>query len=63
MAARITFLLNRAVRAHFTTDHWKENMKRIDDCTRCGHCAAHCPYGIDTPVLLKQQQEGYFNMV
>jgi aryl-alcohol dehydrogenase-like predicted oxidoreductase len=63
MAARITFLLNRAVREHFTTEGWRENMRRIDGCTACGHCAANCPYGIDTPALLREQQKGYFKAV
>ncbi|MDR1665253.1 MAG: aldo/keto reductase, partial [Clostridiales bacterium] len=63
MAARITFLLNRSVRESFTTEDWRENMRRIDGCTGCGHCKAHCPYRLDTPELLKRQQKEYFSML
>ena len=62
-AARITFLMRRAVRAHFVTEEWQRNMRRIDDCTGCGHCKAHCPYGLDTPKLLKTQQRDYFAQI
>jgi len=62
-AARITFLLRRSVAANFNTADWKENMKNIDNCTRCGKCTAACPYGIDAAALLKLQQKEYFEMV
>ena len=62
-AARITFLMRRAVRAHFVTEEWRRNMRRIDDCTGCGQCKARCPYGLDTPKLLKTQQREYFSML
>ena len=62
MAARITFLLGRAVRESFITPEWRENMRRIDDCKSCGHCVNNCPYGLNTPELLKAQQKGYYEM-
>ena len=62
-AARITLLLRRMVRENFITDTWKENMRRIDDCTNCGKCMANCPYGIDAAELLKVQQKEYFKLV
>ena len=60
-AARITFLLGRAVKEHFLTPEWQENMRRIDSCTNCGQCKEKCPFGLDVPALLKQQQREYFN--
>lgn len=62
-AARITFLLRRSVSEKFTTDEWKENMRNIDKCVKCGKCTAACPYGIDAPELLALQQKEYFEMV
>jgi aryl-alcohol dehydrogenase-like predicted oxidoreductase len=62
-AARITLLMRRAVYAHWTTPEWQANMRRIDGCTACGHCKAHCPYGLDTPELLKRQRDEYFALL
>jgi len=62
-AARITFLLRRMVRENFTTDAWKENMRNIDNCTKCGKCTTNCPYGINAAGLLKVQQKEYFKLV
>jgi predicted aldo/keto reductase-like oxidoreductase len=53
MAARMPLLLQRAPSAPLVTKEWQESMARIADCTGCGHCTAHCPYGLDTPALLK----------
>ena len=62
-AARIEFLLRRSVKERLLTEEWQKNMRLINDCTGCGHCKAHCPYGIDTPELLKRQQAEYFKML
>ena len=62
-AARITFLLRRSRKERHFTEEWQNNMRHIDNCTGCGHCKAHCPYGIDTPKLLKRQQAEYFEML
>jgi aryl-alcohol dehydrogenase-like predicted oxidoreductase len=61
-AARITFLIRRTVKQNWLTPEWRKNMRLIDDCTACGHCKQHCPYGLDTPALLKSQQEEYFKI-
>jgi len=63
MAARMSLLLRRMIKENFLTPEWRSNMKNIDNCTGCGNCKARCPYGIDVPVLLKQQQEAYFKEV
>jgi aryl-alcohol dehydrogenase-like predicted oxidoreductase len=63
MAVRITLLLRRMVRENFLTPEWQRNMRLIDDCTNCGNCKNHCPYGLDTPKLLKQQQKEYFEIL
>lgn len=34
-------------------------MAKIDDCIHCNHCVNHCPYGLDTPKLLRQNYEDY----
>jgi Fe-S oxidoreductase len=34
-------------------------MHRIEDCTECRSCAGKCPYGLDTPALLKFMLKDY----
>jgi aryl-alcohol dehydrogenase-like predicted oxidoreductase len=62
-AARITFLARRAVKEYWLSPEWQANMRLIDNCTNCGHCKEHCPYGLDTPQLLKRQQAEYFRIL
>ncbi|MDR0469395.1 MAG: aldo/keto reductase [Peptococcaceae bacterium] len=62
-AGRITFLLGRSLAERLLTPDMQEQMKRIDNCTGCGHCKEHCPYGLDVPELLKRQKAGYFEIL
>jgi len=62
-AARIIFLLGRAVKENFTTEEWQNNMRNIDNCKNCGHCSKNCPFGLDVPKVLKHQQKEYFKIV
>ncbi len=59
MAARMALLLRRAPWENFVTEQWQENMARIEDCVHCGHCTSHCPYGLDTPGLLRDNLAFY----
>lgn len=59
MAARMILLLRRMPPQQFLTDEWKGFMHRINECRECGHCKAHCPYGIDTPALLRKSLMDY----
>ena len=58
-AARMAFLLRRSPSARWLSPDWQEQMGRIDDCLECRQCAEQCPYGLDTPVLLKKMYEDY----
>ena len=57
--ARISLLLRRAPYQPFMEDSFREKMDRINDCIECGHCKNHCPYGLDTPNLLKRELNRY----
>ena len=57
--ARMSLLLRRAPSAGFLTEYWQNEMKKIENCLECGQCAAKCPYGLDTPALLKKNYEDY----
>ncbi len=58
-SARMSLLLRRAPAAFYLSEDWQKKMARINDCTNCGHCTGHCPYGLDTPSLLKKNLEDY----
>ena len=34
-------------------------MRKIEDCIHCGQCKKKCPYGLDTPELLKRNYADY----
>lgn len=57
--ARMSLMLRRAPAAAWLTPEWQEKMKKIETCLHCGKCAAHCPYGLDTPALLRKNYEDY----
>ena len=59
MAARMSLLLKRAPYQSFLSDKWKANMDLINDCIECGQCSSKCPYGLDTPRLLKKMYSEY----
>jgi len=59
MAARLSFALKRMPWQQFMEPEWKQKMDRIRDCEDCGHCRDNCPYGLDTPKLLRKMLEEY----
>ena len=57
--ARMSLMLRRAPSAAWLTPEWQEKMKKIEDCLHCGKCMSKCPYGLNTPELLKKNYEDY----
>lgn len=62
-AARMSLLLRRAPVAGYLSEAGQQAMKRIDDCINCLHCVNHCPYGLDTPKLLRANYEDYKTLI
>ena len=58
-SARMSLMLRRAPSKSWLTEEWQEKMKRIEACINCGQCKGKCPYGLDTPALLKKNYEDY----
>ena len=58
-AARMSLLLRRAPTEAQLTERNQEMMKKIEGCIDCGRCKSCCPYGLDTPSLLKRNYEDY----
>ena len=59
--ARMAQLIRRSPSAGWLTPAAQEKMMRIEQCLECGACAAKCPYGLDTPALLRRNLADYKN--
>ncbi|MBR6959534.1 MAG: aldo/keto reductase, partial [Clostridiales bacterium] len=57
--ARMSQMIRRAPSGNWLTDHWKEEMMKIDNCVECGICKTRCPYELDIPSLLKKNLKDY----
>ena len=61
--ARASLLLRRAPLEMLLSARGQEMMKKIEDCLECGQCSAKCPYGLDTPALLKKNYQDYIEVL
>ncbi|MBQ8431593.1 MAG: aldo/keto reductase [Clostridia bacterium] len=57
--ARMSLLLRRSPAAGHLSEAGQAKMKKIEACIECGQCKAKCPYGLDTPALLKKNYADY----
>ena len=57
--ARMSLMIRRAPVAAQLSESSQAMMKKIEDCIGCGKCRSKCPYGLDTPNLLKRNYEDY----
>lgn len=57
--ARMSLLLRRSPSQRWLTSAWQDTMRRIEECLNCGKCKSKCPYGFDTPKLLRRNYEDY----
>lgn len=57
--ARISLLLRRAPSKNWLSEHWQEEMEKIETCLNCGACRSKCPYELNTPELLRKNLEDY----
>lgn len=57
--ARMSLLIRRSPSERQLTPAAREKMLKIEDCIECGKCRAKCPYGLDTPALLKENLKDY----
>jgi len=58
-AARMNMLLRRSPWRQYYAPEQRELMERIRNCRECGLCRSRCPYGLDTPNVLKFMLEDY----
>lgn len=57
--ARMSLMVRRAPSAAWLNEYWQTEMKRIEECIKCGSCSARCPYELDTPALLEKNYADY----
>ena len=57
--ARMSLLLRRSPSALQLTPEVQAKMMNIKNCLNCGRCSSRCPYGLDTPELLKRNLKDY----
>ena len=57
--ARMSLMIRRAPIDAQLSKASQAMMKKIEDCIECGQCKSKCPYGLDTPNLLKKNYEDY----
>jgi len=58
-AARMNMLLRRSPYQRLITEEYYKQMHLIDNCLGCGQCKGRCPYGLNTPELLKAMLKDY----
>ncbi len=63
MCARASLLLRRAPREMILSEQGQAMMKKVETCVECGQCAAQCPYGLDTPALLKRNYQDFLEVL
>ena len=61
--ARMSLLLRRSPAAGHLSERGQAMMAKIDDCLNCGQCSSRCPYGLDTPALLKRNYDDYITFL
>lgn len=61
--ARMAQLIRRSPSAGWLTPEAQAKMMKIENCLHCGRCASKCPYGLDTPELLRRNLEDYKNIL
>ena len=57
--ARMSLLLRRSPSANWLSEKWQAEMEKIESCLHCNACAKKCPYGLDTPALLRRNLLDY----
>lgn len=63
LCARMSLLIRRAPPADWLTPVSREMMRKVEGCLECEECKSRCPYGLDTPELLRKNYEDYQNIL
>ena len=55
----MSLMVRRAPSQNWLSEHWQQEMKKIENCLNCKACTKRCPYELDTPALLRKNYEDY----
>ena len=61
--ARMSLMIRRAPTKGWLSEEWQKKMEKIEDCINCGACMKRCPYGLETPKLLKKNLADYRKVI
>lgn len=61
--ARASLLMRRAPKEMILGEAGQAKMRKVEDCIECGKCASKCPYGLDTPALLKRNYRDFLEVL
>ncbi|MBP5492961.1 MAG: aldo/keto reductase [Clostridiales bacterium] len=61
--ARMSQLIRRSPSENFKGEFWQGEMSKIENCVDCGLCKTRCPYGLDTPNLLRKNLADYKDII
>lgn len=61
--ARMSLLLRRAPLSVHLNDEWRAKMAKVKNCLHCNQCKSKCPYGLDTPELLRRNYEDFLTFL
>lgn len=61
--ARMSQLIRRSPSDGYLSEQWQKEMEKIENCINCGKCKSKCPYGLDTPALLRKNLEDYRKII
>ena len=57
--ARMSLMLRRTSSTGWLSEHWQEEMEKIENCIDCGLCESRCPYQLKIPELLRKNLVDY----
>lgn len=57
--ARMSQLIRRSPSENWLNEQSQAMMLNIENCIECGTCKSKCPYGLNTPALLKENLADY----
>ena len=63
VVCRMSLMIRRAPVEIYMDEAHQADMELIDQCLDCGQCKSKCPYGLDTPNLLKKNLVDYREQV
>ena len=61
--ARMSQMIRRSPSDRWLAPEMQAEMRKIENCRHCGRCSSKCPYGLNTPELLKKHYEDYMNIL